>query len=72
MRVFAYVLLAAAMLLGYIGPIMFGVAVAPVMGQMSVAFPQMGAWWPIVFGVLAAIAAVTPILCAERNGWLRL
>lgn len=72
MRVFVYVLLAAATLCGYIFPIVLGVFVAPLVGETSLTFPQIGVWWAIAFGGLAGLGAIAPLICADRKGWLKL
>ncbi|MBP2277722.1 MULTISPECIES: hypothetical protein [Sphingomonas] len=72
MRVFVYVLLAVATLCGYIFPIVLGVFVAPLAGETSLTFPQIGVLWAIAFGGLAGFGVVTPLICADRKGWLRL
>ena len=72
MKVSAYVLLTAAMLIGYIMPIKVGVAVAGAVGSITPLFPDVVWFWPTIFGILAAIGALTPAVIAKHNGWLDL
>ncbi|KQM24891.1 MULTISPECIES: hypothetical protein [unclassified Sphingomonas] len=70
MKILAYLLLAAAMVGGFVGPIVTGAYVAGAVGGAAQLFPANVCAWPMVFGVLAAIGALTPPVIAERNGWL--
>ena len=70
MKILAYLLLVAAMVAGYAGPIVTGVYVAGAVGATVPLFPASMWVWPMVFGALAAIGALTPPVIAERNGWL--